>query len=358
MEKTSSEIFSLDKPSFLSKKTNFSLKTILKIGMIGGMAGFLTLLHHQTASDAGIRHVIFRELYFIPIILGGFWFGLRGGLSTALAISLLYGPLILSGVDRFSTHNFGNILEILLFNLLGGLLGWLKDRETAQAARARQVENLAAMGQAAAMIAHDLKTPLITIGGFARQLSGKISPDTPEGKKVEIIRQQAERLEKLVMDILFFARPINSSPESVDLCELLNKVKEAVSETADKKRINIDIAAPKTCECNLDYEKMMLVFINLLTNAIEASSEGETVSVSLYHHADNTVQIDVSDIGAGIPQNIAGKIFEPFVTGKKKGTGLGLPICRKIVIAHAGELKHINNNDVGTIFRVSIPAKK
>jgi signal transduction histidine kinase len=101
----------------------------------------------------------------------------------------------------------------------------------------------------------------------------------------------------------------------------------------------------------------MLVFINLLTNAIEASSEGETVSVSLYHHAD-TVQIDVSDRGAGIPQNIAGKIFEPFVTGKKKGTGLGLPICKKIVTGHAGELKYINNNDVGTVFRVSIPVKK
>lgn len=356
MEKTTSEILSLDSPFFTLKKTKIPLKTFLKIGVIVGFVGFITLLHYQTASDAGIRHVIFRELYFLPIILSGFWFGLRGGLSTALAISLLYGPLILSEVDKFSTHNFGNTLEILLFNLIGGLLGWLKDRETAQEARARQVENLAAMGQAAAMIAHDLKTPLITIGGFARQLSGRISTDTPEGEKVTIIRQQAERLEKLVMDILFFARPINPSLESVDLYELLNKVKEAVSEIADKKRINIDIAAAKKCECNLDYEKMMLVFINLLTNAIEASSEGETVSVSLYHLSD-TVQIDVSDRGAGIPQNIAGKIFEPFVTGKKKGTGLGLPICKKIVTGHAGELKYINNIDVGTIFRVSIPVK-
>jgi signal transduction histidine kinase len=346
MEKTISDIFSLDKPFFLLKKTKLPLKTLLKIGVIIGVVGFITLLHYQTAADAGIRHVIFRELYFLPIILGGFWFGLRGGLLTALAISLLYGPLILSGADRFSTHNFGNTMEILLFYLIGGLLGWLKDRETAQEVRARQVENLAAMGQAAAMIAHDLKTPLITIGGFARQLSQKISADTPEGEKVVIIRQQSERLEKLTMDILFFARPIKPSMESVDLYDLLNKVKEAVSETANNKRINIDITAAETCE----------VFINLLTNAIEASSEGETVSVSLHHHAD-TVQIDVSDRGGGIPENIAGNIFEPFVTGKKKGTGLGLPICRKIVTAHAGELKYINKKDVGTIFRVSIPVE-
>jgi hypothetical protein len=96
MEKTISDIFSLDKPFFLLKKTKLPLKALLEIGVIGGVVGFITLLHYQTASDAGIRHVIFRELYFLPIILGGFWFGLRGGLLTALAISLLYGPLILS----------------------------------------------------------------------------------------------------------------------------------------------------------------------------------------------------------------------------------------------------------------------
>ena len=118
MEKTISEISSLDKRFSTLEKTKLPLKTFLKIGGIVGSVGFITLLHYQTASDAGIRHVIFRELYFLPIILSAFWYGLRGGLSTALAISLLYGPLILSEVDKFSTHNFGNILEILLFILI------------------------------------------------------------------------------------------------------------------------------------------------------------------------------------------------------------------------------------------------
>ncbi|MEN8232143.1 MAG: HAMP domain-containing sensor histidine kinase, partial [Thermodesulfobacteriota bacterium] len=312
------------------KKTKLPLKTLLKIGVIGGVVGFITLLHYQTAADAGIRHVIFRELYFLPIILGGFWFGLRGGLLTALAISLLYGPLILSGADRFSTHNFGNTMEILLFYLIGGVLGWLKDRETAQEARARQVENLAAMGQAAAMIAHDLKTPLITIGGFARQLSKKISADTPEAEKVVIIRQQSERLEKLVMDILFFAKPMELSLKSHDFCNLLNKAKEAASQTAHGKKVKIDIAAEKACDCYLDYDKMMQVFINLFTNAIEASPQDETVSVSLHHYTDELI-VDVSDRGIGVSESTKDKIFEPFVTGKKKGTGLGLPISKKIV---------------------------
>ena len=92
-------------------KTEFSINEVVKIGIIVGFVALLTLLHYQTTPSAGIRHVIFRELYFLPIILGGFWYGLRGGLITALAISLLYGPLILSGTDRFSPHNFGNAME-------------------------------------------------------------------------------------------------------------------------------------------------------------------------------------------------------------------------------------------------------
>ena len=155
-------------------KSKLPAKTFLKIGLICLAVGLITIFHYLTAPEAGIRHVIFRELYYLPIILGGFWFGMRGGLATALVISILYGPLVFKVSGDFSTHDFGNIMEIILFNLIGGLLGWLRDREAAQQNRLRQVESLAAMGTATAMIAHDLKTPLITIAGLARQLTKKI----------------------------------------------------------------------------------------------------------------------------------------------------------------------------------------
>jgi signal transduction histidine kinase len=356
MEKTISEIFSLNRTLLEFDKSKIPAKTLIKIGVIGTLVFVITLLHYQTAPDAGIRHVIFRELYFLPIILAGFWFGMRGGLATSLVISLLYGPLVLTSSDKFSAHDIGNIMEIFLFNLIGGLLGWLKDREAAQQAKARQAEGLAAMGRAAAMIAHDLRTPLVTIGGLARRLTGKVSPDTPEGEKVMVIRQQAERLEQLVMDILFFARPMKLSSQPSNLCHLLHEAKEAVNEIARVNGIKIDIPAEETCDCYLDYGKMMQVFVNLLNNAIEVSTRGGTVKVSLHRHADK-LQIDVADRGTGIPDNIAGKIFEPFVTGKKKGTGLGLPISKKIVEAHAGKLEYKNNTNAGITFRVSIPTK-
>ncbi len=96
--------------------------------------------------------------------------------------------------------------------------------------------------------------------------------------------------------------------------------------------------------------------LNLLTNAIEASPHGGTVSVSMQTHMSVLI-IEVSDRGKGVDESIAEKIFEPFISDKSKGTGLGLAISKKIIEGHAGKLEYINNSDAGTIFRVSIPAE-
>jgi two-component system sensor histidine kinase HydH len=353
MEKTATQIFSLDRTIFTLNKSKVSARTLARMGLIISAVFLITLFHYKTAPEAGMRHVIFRELYIVPIILGGFWFGIRGGLATALLVSILYGPFVLMGPDRFTPHDLGNVMEIFLFNLIGGTLGWLKDRESLQQARLREAENLAAMGRATAMIAHDLKTPLITIAGLARRLSGKIVPASSEGEKIMVIRQQAERLEKLVMDMLFFAKPTKLRLASADLCHLLAEAKKAVQETTKYSGVNIALLTEAPCICHFDHEKMMLVIINLFTNAIEASPADEIVSVSLQDDTGK-ISIEISDRGTGIPENLKGKVFEPFVTGKPKGTGLGLPICKKIVEAHSGQLEYSNNADGGATFRIVI----
>ena len=113
-------------PILVSDKSNINISSILKIGSILTLVIIVTLMHYLTTPDAGFRHVIFRELYFLPIILAGFWFGLRGGLSTAFIISIFYAPLIFSGSGEFSTHDFGNAMEILL--LAAMVAGWTADR--------------------------------------------------------------------------------------------------------------------------------------------------------------------------------------------------------------------------------------
>ena len=354
MEKTATQIFSLNRKFFILNKSKVSARRLTRIVLIASAVFLITLFHYQTAPEAGMRHVIFRELYILPIILGAFWFGMRGGLATALLITIFYGPLVLMGPDSFTPHDLGNIMEIFLFNLIGGLLGWLKDREALQQTRLREAENLAAMGRATAMIAHDLKTPLITIAGLARRLSGKISPASSEGEKIMVIRQQAERLEKLVMDMLFFAKPMELNLEPSDLCYLLTEAKKAVQELMKNSEINIDLPTEAPCICHFDYEKMMLVVVNLFSNAIEASPAGGIISVAVQNDIGK-ISIEISDRGTGIPENIKENIFEPFVTGNPKGTGLGLPICKKIVEAHSGHLEYSNNAEGGTTFRILLP---
>jgi hypothetical protein len=101
-------------------KSKVSARMPARIVLIASAVFLITLFHYQTAPEAGMRHVIFRELYILPIILGAFWFGMRGGLATALLISIFYGPFVLIGPDRLTPHDLGNIMEIFLFNLIGG----------------------------------------------------------------------------------------------------------------------------------------------------------------------------------------------------------------------------------------------
>ena len=325
-----------------------------KILIVSVLIFFVTALHYLTTIDYGLRHVFLRELYFLPIMLAAFWFGLLGGLVTSLLISFAYGPFVLFYTSGPAIHNLGNMLELVLFNVVGLSLGWMKDREAAQQQKLRKVESLAAIGRAVSMIAHDIKTPLVAIGGLSRQLSNKLKDDSQQREKVQVISQQAERLESMVFNMLDFAKPLAISKKPCDMKQVLKQAHEVVYQTALKHYIKVEIQKTERTCCKLDEGKILQVLINLLTNAIEASPHGETVTVSLQTHMD-VLLIEVSDRGKGVDENISEKIFEPFVSTKSKGTGLGLAICKKIVEAHGGKLEYRYNNDCGMTFRISIP---
>jgi signal transduction histidine kinase len=325
-----------------------------KFYIVSGLVFFVTILHYFTAFEYGLRHVFLRELYFLPIMLAAFWFGLLGGLATSLLVSFVYGPFVLFFAVGSATHNLGNVMEIVLFNVVGLFFGWMKDREMDQQYKLRKAENLAAIGKAVSIIAHDLKTPLVAIGGLSRQLLKKIAVDSPQREKIEVIGQQADRLENMVLNMLDFAKPLAISRKPCDLNQILKQANEAVCETALKRNIRVDIQVPESSYCNLDEGKILQVLINLISNAIEASPNGEIVRVSLQTHM-SMLLIEVSDRGQGVDESISEMIFEPFISTKGKGTGLGLPISKKIVEAHAGKLEYKNSTVAGTTFRVLIP---
>jgi signal transduction histidine kinase len=147
---------------------------VSRIAIIAVLVAGISLLHYITQLGRAYEHYFYRELYFLPIILAAFWFALRGGLATSLTITVLYLPFIFGQQEGFSPSTFDNTIEILLFNVVAVTLGLLRNRELDHQYRLREAEGLAAMGKALSSVAHDMKTPLIAIGGYTSLVRKKL----------------------------------------------------------------------------------------------------------------------------------------------------------------------------------------
>lgn len=323
--------------------------------LIGGLIVSITLMHYLTHRDEAFQHIFFRELYIIPIMLAGFWFGFKGGISASLLVTALYLPFVLLQVGDFSAHTFGSLMEILLFNIVGGVLGWLRDREMSHQEQLRQIESLAAMGRAVSSIAHDIKSPLVAIGGLTRQVHRRMAIDDPARNKLKIVMQQTARLEMLVKDMLAFARPLHLEKKPEDINEVAAEVLTVAAENGRQ----LDILLKSSLAVDLpriavDRHRLLQALLNLVVNAVEASPAGE--SVILRTAARNkSVIIEVIDKGPGVPATMTEEIYKPFVSTKKEGTGLGLSIVKKVIEAHQGVLSFRNSTGQGMTFRITLP---
>ncbi|MDY0039837.1 MAG: ATP-binding protein [Desulforhabdus sp.] len=330
----------------------------LKAVLIAGQVLVITALHYGTRLSQHHYHIFYRELYYLPIMLAAFWFGLKGALWTALSISVLYSPFIVMNWQHFSPDDFNKLMEILLYNTIGLTLGILRDREQAEHEALVKGESLAAMGRAVSSVAHDMKTPLIAIGGFSRMVQRKIDENDPSFEKLGIVIQETGRLENMVKQMLHFAKPLELDMADGDINAIIEQSLAVLEKSAASRDVRIvtelDFSIPSL---SLDAARMEQVVLNLISNAIQASPEGEVVRVRSSFDAD-CVKVDIVDCGCGIPDDKKDQIFMPFYTTKKEGTGLGLAIVKKIVEAHSGRLAFQSNPEQGITFSVSLPLKK
>ncbi|MFC1523268.1 PAS domain-containing sensor histidine kinase [Thermodesulfobacteriota bacterium] len=332
-----------------TKKQIFIRSIIIALFVIAA-----TFLHYQTDQGEIYRHVILREFYFLPIILGGFWYGAFGGLTVSLIITVLYLPFVLSSPEGIAGHNFGNIMQIILFNSIGLFVGWLSDREKKQQAKLLEAESLAAMGKAVSCIAHDMKTPLMAIGGFVRQVRRKLD-DGKLGKKLDVAFGQVQRLESLVGDMLAFSKPLNLQCRQGNINDLIQEVLLTCEEKASRYHVGIVTELSETIPgTEYDSHRLLQAIINLVNNSIEVSHPGGTIIVRSGYQ-DSNVIVEVIDQGAGIPKDLQKDIFTPFITTKQEGTGLGLPIVKKVVEAHSGSIHVLDNTGKGMTFRIALP---
>jgi signal transduction histidine kinase len=234
------------------------------------------------------------------------------------------------------------------------------NRELSEAQdRLIQGERLAAIGEMAASIAHEVKGPLVSIGGFARRLSKKATPESDEWRCADTIAKEVSRLENLLTDILSYSK---KSTICYIECAIVDIIEESLTLVAHSFREN-GIRVRKFFDRELpiflgDSQQLKQVFFNLLMNAQEAMRGGGEIDVSVRRiqlDSNTALEVAISDTGKGIPPEILQNIFNPFFTTKATGTGLGLPIVHRIVTNHLGRIDVSNRPTGGVVFTVTLP---
>jgi len=219
-----------------------------------------------------------------------------------------------------------------------------------------QSERLAAMGQTVAHVAHEIKNPLMIIGGFSQQIRDSLS-DGKAQQKLDMILEEVARLERLVSSIGDFTKVHSLVLRAADINSVVQDVLKIMGGVCSPKkhRFRLNLASDLG-EINCDPDKLKQVFINIITNGIEAMADGGTITISTEKSA-GYIEICISDDGVGINDNDLLHIFEPFFTTRDRGFGLGLAISYKLVEAHGGEIWADSIPGKGTSFVVSLPLK-
>jgi signal transduction histidine kinase len=213
----------------------------------------------------------------------------------------------------------------------------------------RRSERLAALGQLSAGLAHELRNPLGSIKGSADLLVRSALKNDPIGKELaEIISAEVDRTNSLVTRFLDFARPLEPRREMADVTGVIDR---AIARAKVEVLRNYSRSLPRL---SIDPELMEQVFLNLVTNAAQASDPGVPVTVRTRQVAGQA-EISVIDRGSGIPPDKIETIFNPFVTTKQDGVGLGLAIVAKIVDGHGGKMAVESEPGKGSTFRVLLP---
>jgi signal transduction histidine kinase len=342
----------------------------------------ITLLHYLTGIHKAQFHDIYRRLYYVPIVLGGLWFNLRGGLGAAIAVSILFAPHVVFQWGHHPTAQPEQYLEILLYNVIGFLTGFLAERERLQKDRyqkaavrleesygklrrqadlileieeqLRRADRLSALGELSAGMAHEIRNPLGSIRAAAEILQDGIDPADKRHEFARILVREVDRLNRVVEDFLRFARPAPVERGRLDLNEALSAVLQLTRQPALKNSVRTELRPGRVPPLAGDREQLKQAFLNLVLNALQAMPQGGVLTVSSEAEGGEA-RIRFADTGQGIaPENLE-KIFNPFFTTRDEGTGLGLAITHRIVQGHGGRIEVESRVGEGTTFTVILP---
>lgn len=346
----------------------------------------VSLSHYITGTEHKYHslHEIYRRLYYVPIILSAFWFGLKGGISCAVVVSFFYLPhVIYQWGGNFLTAGLPRTLELVLYHIIGLVTGFLSQRQMDAAKslkrtikerdesydklkkqaetlvqaeeQLRRSDRLSALGKLSAGIAHEVRNPLASIKGTAEILSDKFKPGDKEYEFVEILIKEVNRLDSVVVGFLDFAKPKPPELKSSKINDIILSVLKLTEHQIAKSGINLKTRLEDSLPpLSVDPEQLKQVFLNLIINAVQAMPDGGDLEVRSYRNSSEIV-CTFSDTGIGISKERQNDLFTPFYTSKKNGTGLGLAIVYRILEGHKGGIKFTTEEHKGTCFTISLP---
>jgi len=341
----------------------------------------ISLLHYLTPLHLPYLHDIFQRLYYLPIILAALWFGLRGGLLCSIIVSVAYAPHILFQWGGQMTMGMEKYLEILLYNIVGGVTGLLSQRERERTVelqktarglehsyqklehqseriivieeQLRRAEKLSTLGEMAAVLAHEIRNPLGSIRGTAEILKDDNEPGDPMHEFIEMQIKETERNNRVVEDFHHMARPRPADMRPLPVLEELETIATLVANNARRRQVKIVVQPPTApVIIKADGEKLREAFLYLIINSLQATSPGGSVIISTTADQAALCEICFRDSGPGVD---AAKFFEPSFTAKPDGTRLGPAITREIIESHGGSLFVESRHGEGTAVTVRLP---
>ena len=346
--------------------------------LIFGTMLLITFAHYRIPSSLALWHEILQHLYYLPIIFGAWYFGLLGGLVSAACTGICYIPHLVESLGASEVTLASGYSEIAAFFAVGAVTGILADRERrgttelrqtthklqsaheqlqSSFAQLRRADRLAAIGELAAGLAHEIRNPLGSIQG-AIDIAERTPIDERRREFLAVIKKEANRLNGLLTNLLDFARPRTPTIRPAPIDGIVESIVTLISHTAQQRGVRLQQAVADNLplvEC--DAEQLQQALLNVILNALQATPSGGTVSLSATE-SGGAILIRVRDEGTAVEEAEMDKIFEPFYTAKEGGTGLGLSISHRILAQHGGQITAERNPGKGMTFTLILPVRQ
>jgi len=317
--------------------------------------------------------------FYLLTALHAFYYGYRTGLVVAVVSAVIY---LLASLRVSSIEPIDFLLRISFLFLIALPIGLLsailrRDKEKIESlnrdlaesletlkhlqGKLVEVEKLSALGRLTADVAHEIRNPLTAIGGFAKRLEKRLPENTAEKEYAKIVVNEVARLERILRDTLTFSREAKYHLRYADMNDLLAWSEAKFGAVCRERKLVLSVrTAPGLSPCIVDEDQIRQALDNLVTNAIDAMTEGGTLTLATRTACENGthfVVIEISDTGPGISADLVKRIFEPFYTTKEigHGTGLGLSICKKIMEEHRGSIRVSAAPGGGAMFSLFLP---